>query len=61
MTGPNAEYAGPLCGDETCELCPTQADLDAFYQRQQDDARAIVRYMLGLHQGAQSDRKESNG
>lgn len=46
MGEPNAEYAGPLCGDETCELCPTQADLDEFYQHQQEDARQIVRYML---------------
>lgn len=52
---PDAEYAGPLCGDETCELCPNQADLDEFYQHQQEDARQIVRYMLGLGRGAQFD------
>jgi hypothetical protein len=44
-------YAGPLCGDETCELCPTQGDLDVYAEQQEEDARQIVRYMLGLDEG----------
>ena len=44
---------GALCGDPTCQICPTQKDLDALHQRQQHEARDIVRSALGLpHRGA---------
>ena len=38
-----------LCGDPTCESygC-TQEAIDAWHQRQEDDARAIVRSLLGM-------------
>lgn len=38
-----------LCGDSTCDSygCSQQA-LDAWHQRQQDEARFIVRSLLGL-------------
>lgn len=39
----------PLCGDETCEGpgC-RQSALDAYYERQEAEAKAIVRSLLGL-------------
>jgi hypothetical protein len=39
----------PLCGDPTCEGpgC-RQSALDAYYDRQEADARAFVRAALGL-------------
>lgn len=39
----------PLCGDPTCEGpgC-RQSAIDAWHQRQQDDARRLVRSVLGL-------------
>ena len=42
------DYRGPLCGDPTCEICPTQDDIDAWHEGQQEAAREIVRYTLGL-------------
>ena len=54
----NADYRGPLCGDETCELCPTSDDMEEFFQRQQDDARQIVRYILGLDPGSSNGRRD---
>lgn len=50
----NADYRGPLCGDETCELCPTSDDMEEFFQRH---ARQIVRYILGLDPGSSNDRE----
>lgn len=43
----SAPYTGPLCGDSDCG-CPTQADLDAYHQRQWDDAGELVYGLLGL-------------
>lgn len=43
-----SDYTGPLCGDPDCGGCPTQAALDAYYQRQWDDAGELVYGLLGL-------------
>ena len=38
-----------MCGDETCESPSCSSDaLDAYFQRQEQDARDIVRAALGL-------------
>lgn len=49
----DSAYTGPLCGEEDCQLCPTQADMDEYHRHQEDDARRIARYMLGLPEVAE--------